>query len=258
MTERLTSKVALVTGGGNGIGAAICKRFAEEGATVVVTDIDLDSAQRVAEEISACGGKAVAREQDVTNPDLWNTLLDGIIQDFGSLDVLVNNAGIGVIMPIEQETLEGWRRMQSVNMESVFLGTQGAIRVMKSHGGSIVNISSIEGIIGEPLVPAYNASKGGVRIFTKSAALHCAQEGYAIRVNSVHPGYVGTAMFADGLAVMPPEQAQALQQELLARIPLGRFGEAVEIANTILFLASDESSYMTGSELVVDGGYTAR
>jgi NAD(P)-dependent dehydrogenase (short-subunit alcohol dehydrogenase family) len=161
-------------------------------------------------------------------------------------------------MPIEQETLEGWRRMQSVNMESVFLGTQAAIRVMKGHGGSIVNISSIEGIIGEPLVPAYNASKGGVRIFTKSAALHCAQEGYGIRVNSVHPGYVGTAMVADGLAGMPPEQAQAFQQELLARIPLGRLGEAVEIANTVLFLASDESSYVIGSELVVDGGYTAR
>jgi 3(or 17)beta-hydroxysteroid dehydrogenase len=258
MTRRLTSKVALVTGGGNGIGAAICKRFAEEGATVVVTDINLESAQCVAEEISTAGGKAVAREQDVTNPDLWNTLLDGIVRDFGNLDVLVNNAGIAVIMPIEQETLEGWRRMQSVNMESVFLGTQGAIRVMKGHGGSIVNISSIEGIIGEPMVPAYNASKGGVRIFTKSAALHCAQEGYGIRVNSVHPGYVGTAMIADGLASMPPEQAQAFQQELLARIPLGRLGEAVEIANTILFLASDESSYMTGSELVVDGGYTAR
>ena len=258
MKGRLNSNVALVTGGGSGIGEAICKRFAEEGAVVIVADINLESAQRVAEGISASGGKAVAREQDVTDPDLWNTLMDEIVEDFGSLDVLVNNAGIGTIMPIEQETLEGWRRMQSVNMESVFLGTQSAIRVMKDHSGSIVNISSIEGIIGEPLVPAYNASKGGVRIFTKSAALHCAQEGYAIRVNSVHPGYVGTPMVADGLAGMPPEQAQAFHQELLARIPLGRLGEAVEIANTVLFLASDESSYMTGSELVVDGGYTAR
>ena len=258
MTGRLTSKVTLVTGGGSGIGEAICKRFAEEGATVIVTDINPESAQRVAEEISASGGKAVDREQDVTDPDLWNNLLDRIVRDFGSLDVLVNNAGIAVIMPIEQETLEGWRRMQSVNMESVFLGTQAAIRVMKDHGGSIVNISSVEGIIGEPLVPAYNASKGGVRIFTKSAALHCAQEGYGIRVNSVHPGYVGTAMVADAIGTMPPEQALAFQQELLARIPLGRLGDAVEIANSVLFLASDESSYVTGSELVVDGGYTAR
>ncbi len=258
MSGRLASKVALVTGGGNGIGAAICKRFAEEGATVLVTDIDLESAQRVAAEISAAGGKAEARQQDVTDPDRWNSVLDAVVSDFGNLDVLVNNAGIGTIMPIEQETLEGWRRMQSVNMESVFLGTQAAIRVMKDHGGSIVNISSIEGIIGEPLVPAYNASKGGVRIFTKSAALHCAQEGYGIRVNSVHPGYIGTAMVADAIGTMPPEQALAFQQELLTRIPLGRLGEAVEIANTVLFLASDEASYMTGSELVVDGGYTAR
>ncbi len=258
MNGRLTLKIALVTGGGNGIGEAICKRFAEEDATVLVTDIDLESAQRVAAEITAAGGKAEAREQDVTDPDLWNSVLDGVVEDFGRLDVLVNNAGIGVIMPIELETLEGWRRMQSVNMESVFLGTQAAIRVMKDHGGSIVNISSIEGIVGEPLVPAYNASKGGVRIFTKSAALHCAQEGYGIRVNSVHPGYVGTAMVADAISTMPPEQALAFQQELLARIPLGRLGEAVEIANTVLFLASDEASYMTGSELVVDGGYTAR
>ncbi len=258
MTERLKSKVCLVTGGGSGIGEAICKRFAEEGANVIVADINPESARRVAGDISAAGGKAVAREQDVTDPDLWNSLVDGIVGELGSLDVLVNNAGIGVIMPIEQETLEGWRRMQSVNMESVFLGTQAAIRVMKGHGGSIVNISSIEGIIGEPLVPAYNASKGGVRIFTKSAALHCAQEGYGIRVNSVHPGYVGTAMVAEAIGSMPPEQGLAFQQELLTRIPLGRVAEAVEIANTVLFLASDEASYMTGSELVVDGGYTAR
>lgn len=258
MTGRMTSKVALVTGGGNGIGEAICKSFAGEGATVVVTDINLESALRVVKEISASGGKAVAREQDVTDPALWASLPEEIVRDFGSLDVLVNNAGIGIIMPIEQETLEGWRRMQSVNMESVFLGTQAAIRVMKDHGGSIVNISSIEGIIGEPLVPAYNASKGGVRIFTKSAALHCAQEGYGIRVNSLHPGYIGTAMVADAVGSMPLEQAQAFQQELLDRIPLGRLGETVEIANAVLFLASDESSYVTGSELVVDGGYTAR
>ncbi len=258
MTGRLKSKVALVTGGGNGIGEAICKRFAEEGATVVVTDIDLLSAQRVAAEICATAGKAEAREQDVTDPELWNSVLDGVVNDFGSLDVLVNNAGIAVIMPVEQETLEGWRRVQSVNMESVFLGTQAAIRVMKDQGGSIVNISSIEGIIGEPLVPAYNASKGGVRIFTKSVALHCAQQEYGIRVNSVHPGYVGTAMVADSIGSLPPEQALALQQDLLARIPLGRLGEPVEIANTVLFLASNEASYMTGAELVVDGGYTAR
>jgi NAD(P)-dependent dehydrogenase (short-subunit alcohol dehydrogenase family) len=184
--------------------------------------------------------------------------VDDILRRHGRLDVLVNNAGIAVVAPLEQETLEGWRRTQAVNMEGVFLGTREAVRAMKGRGGSIVNISSIEGIVGEPLVPAYNASKGGVRIFTKSVALHCAQNGYGIRVNSVHPGYVGTPLVANALGALPPEQAAALHRDLIGRIPLGRLAEPREIANVVLFLASDESSYMTGSELVVDGGYTAK
>ena len=185
-------------------------------------------------------------------------MVDEILERHGHLDVLVNNAGIGVMATIEQETLEGWRRTQAVNMEGVFLGTREAVRAMKERGGSIINISSIEGIIGEPLVPAYNASKGGVRIFTKSVALHCAQQGYRIRVNSIHPGYIGTPLVANAMGALPPDEAFALQQELISRIPLGRLGDPQEIANGVLFLASDESSYMTGSELDIDGGYTAR
>jgi NAD(P)-dependent dehydrogenase (short-subunit alcohol dehydrogenase family) len=185
--------------------------------------------------------------QDAASEADWKRVVDGVLDRHGRLDVLVNNAGIAAIAPIEQETLDGWRRTQAVNMEGVFLGTREAIRAMKERGGSIVNISSIEGIIGDPMIPAYNASKGGVRIFTKSAALYCAQQGYGIRVNSIHPGYA-----------LPAEQAAALQQDLIARIPLGRLAEPREIANVVLFLASDESSYMTGSELVVDGGYTAK
>jgi NAD(P)-dependent dehydrogenase (short-subunit alcohol dehydrogenase family) len=143
-------------------------------------------------------------------------------------------------------------------MDGVFLGTREAIRAMKDGSGSIVNISSIEGLVGDPLVPAYNASKGGVRILTKSVALYCAQQGYRIRVNSVHPGYVATPLVANAIGALSPDQAAALHQDLLGRIPMGRLGEPREIANVVLFLASDESSYMTGSELVVDGGYTAR
>lgn len=172
--------------------------------------------------------------------------------------MLVNNAGIAVIAPIEQETLDGWRRTQAVNMEGVFLGTREAVRAMKGRGGSIINISSIEGLIGEPMAPAYNASKGGVRLFTKSAALYCAQSGLRVRVNSVHPGYVGTPLVANAIGALPPEQGAALTQDLIGRIPLGRLGEPRETANAVLFLASDESSYMTGSELVIDGGYTAK
>jgi len=140
-------------------------------------------------------------------------------------------------------------------MEGVFLGCQAAIRVMKEKGGSIINISSIEGIIGEPNTAAYNASKGGVRIFTKSAALHCTTQGYPIRVNSMHPGYVMTPLVEKGLEMMPEEEADAMLERVLGQIPMGEMGEPVDIANGCLFLASEESKYMTGSELVIDGGY---
>jgi len=258
MTGRLENKVAVVTGGGNGIGEAICKRFAEEGATVAVTDIDFGSARRVAEEITAAGGVALAKEQDVTDPDLWETLLPELATELGGLNILVNNAGIGIPATVEEETLDGWRRTQSVNLESVFMGTQAAIRQMKEKGGSIINVSSIEGIVGEPLTAAYNASKGGVRLFTKSAALHCAAEDYRIRINSIHPGYIETALVANAVAQLGEEIGQALVERVLASIPMKRFGAATDIANGCLFLASDESAYMTGSELVMDGGYTAR
>ena len=258
MAGRLENKVALVTGGWNGIGKAICKRFAEEGAAVAVTDIDFGSARRVAEEITAAGGAAVAREQDVTDAGLWETLLPELAAELGGLNILVNNAGIGIPATVEVETLDGWRRTQSVNLESVFLGTQAAIRQMKEQGGSIINVSSIEGIIGEPLMAAYNASKAGVRLFTKSVALHCAAENYQIRINSIHPGFVETALVANAVAQLGEKRGQEKVERVLSEIPMQRFGTPLEIANGCLFLASDESAYMTGSELVMDGGYTAR
>lgn len=255
---RLKDKVALVTGGGSGIGRAICERFAEEGACVVVTDINGESASEVAKELMAKDVQALSITQDVTSEEQWKTVIDLITKHFGKLDILVNNAGIALIGSVEDATLEDWQTTQRVNLDSVFLGTREAIKVMKGKGGSIINISSIEGIVGEPLVPAYNASKGGVRIFTKSAALHCADAGYGIRVNSVHPGYIATPMVDGAMNDLSDEAARAFQERIINAIPMGALGEARDVANASLFLASDESRYMTGSELVVDGGYTAR
>jgi 3(or 17)beta-hydroxysteroid dehydrogenase len=256
MARRLENKVALVTGSGAGIGEATAKRFAEEGARVVVTDIDTGSAERVASEINAAGGEAIARHQDTSDEARWDTLVKDIVATWGQLDVLVNNAGIVIIGNVEDTTMADWRKTQAVNMEGVFLGCRAAIKAMKGGGGSIINLSSIEGLIGEPNTAAYNASKGGVRIFTKSAALHCAAQGYGIRVNSIHPGYIMTRLVGNALESMPETESQALLARVMNEIPLGTPGEPVDIANGCLFLASDESRYMTGSELVIDGGYT--
>jgi 3(or 17)beta-hydroxysteroid dehydrogenase len=256
MAKRLEGRIALVTGGGKGIGKAICLRFAEEGALVLVSDIDSDTAQTVVSAIQSNGGRAEAVALDVTDESAWGSLVSDIARRHGRLDVLVNNAGIALPASVEEATLADWRATQAVNGEGVFLGTRAAIELMKARGGSIINISSIEGIVGEPNAPAYNFSKGGVRIFTKSAALHCAAEGYGIRVNSVHPGFVLTEMVENALAAMPAEQSQAVFERVLRETPLGRLGDPMDIANGCLFLASDESRYMTGAELVIDGGYT--
>ena len=255
---RLKGKVSLVTGGGSGIGEATSKRFAEEGALVVVTDINEASAQRVAAEIVTAGGSAVAYQQDVIDEQRWQAIVDRVVTEKGRLDILVNNAGIAAIGSAEEASLADWQRTQAVNGESVFLGTQAAIAVMKAAGGSIINISSIEGIVGDPKAAAYNYSKGGVRVFSKSAALHCAQEGYPIRVNSVHPGFISTPMVSGFIADLPEAESSAFAERVVAGIPLGYMGDPIDIANGCLFLASDESRYMTGAELVIDGGCTAR
>ncbi len=254
MASRLKDKVALVTGAASGLGEATARRFAHEGAQVYLTDINQAAVQAVADSI---GDSAQAHYQDVTDEAAWETLIAEILAASGRLDIVVNNAGIALTGSAEDTSLEDWRAVQSVNLDAVFLGTRAAIRAMKHQGGSIINISSIEGIIGEPRAAAYNASKGGVRIFTKSAALHCASEGYGIRVNSVHPGFILTPMVENGLGALSPEELAAVEARLLGEIPLGAMGEPEDIANGCLFLASDESKYMTGSELVIDGGYTA-
>jgi 3(or 17)beta-hydroxysteroid dehydrogenase len=256
MSPRLENKIALVTGAGSGIGEAIAKRFAQEGALVYATDLNGESARRVAAEIVAGGGRAESRIQDVTDEDTWGTVIDEIVSRHGALDVLVNNAGIVIPATVEDTTLEDWRTTQAVNGESVFMGTRGAIAAMRERGGSIINISSIEGMVGDPKTAAYNYSKGGVRIFTKSAALSCAQKGYPIRVNSVHPGFILTALVEGAMAALPEDEAEEFTTRVIAGIPMGSMGEPLDIANGCLFLASDESKYMTGSELVIDGGYT--
>ncbi len=253
---RLDNKVALITGGAAGIGEATCIRFINDGARVVIADINQTQGQALAERL---GESALFVTLDVTQPQQWQSAIESTLEKFGRLDILVNNAGIVIPGNIEECTLEDWQRTQSINSDAVFLGTQAAIKVMKvNSGGSIINISSMEGIIGEPNLPAYNASKGAVRIFTKSVALHCANQGYNIRANSVHPGYVMTKLVADAIASLPEDQAKEYQQKALSNIPMGRMSEPKEIAGVIAFLASEDASYITGSELVVDGGYTAR
>lgn len=258
---RMTGKVAIVTGAAGGIGLATAELLAEEGAHVVLTDIK-PAGEAEAARMAARGLDAVFMKHDVTCMDDWERVFTGTLGRFGKLNVLVNNAGIARIENVENMTLEAWRQTLAVNLDAVFMGTQKAIVAMKGipdASGSIINLSSIEGIVGEPLLPSYNAGKGGVRLFTKSMALHCAKNGYNIRVNSVHPGFIATDMVRGILATLPPEMAQALHDELFNhRIPIRRPGTPKEIAYGILFLASDESSLMTGAELVLDGGYTAQ
>jgi len=252
--NRVKGKVCVVSGAARGLGLAAAQALLEEGAKVMITDLDAVAGRQEAERL---GADAAFMTQDVTREADWNETLDAAIERWGRLDILVNNAGIASLVDVEALSLQLWRRTLEVNLSGVFLGTQAAIARMKRHGGSIINIASIEGIIGEGALPAYNASKGGVRIFSKSAAIHCARNGLKIRVNNLCPGFAQTQMVSDALASLEPQQAQAFAEKTLARIPMGRFARPSEIAAAIVFLASDESSYVTGSDLVVDGGLTA-
>jgi NAD(P)-dependent dehydrogenase (short-subunit alcohol dehydrogenase family) len=253
---RVHGKVAIVTGGAKGIGRSAALLLAQEGAKVVVTDIDHVGGESAVAEIKGAGGEAAFMAHDVTDEQAWETVVARTKGAFGGLNVVVNNAGIGVEGNAEDTTLEAWRQTIAVNLDAVFLGTKHGIRAMKDGTGSIINLSSIEGLIGDPNLAAYNASKGGVRIFTKSAALHCAKSGYKVRVNSVHPGFIWTPMVENYLSRLG--DVEAGRKAVGAAHPVGHLGEPGDIAAGILYLASDESKFMTGSELVIDGGFTAQ
>ena len=257
--NRMHEKIAIVTGAAVGLGEACARMLAREGARVVLTDIQDAQGEQAAKTIAEAGGQAFYLNHDVADEGAWERVIAATMERFGRLDVLVNNAGVGWGGPPEDETLERWRQLMSVNLDGVFLGTKHAIRAMKQvppRGGSIINLSSIEGLVGDPNLGAYNASKGGVRLYTKSVALYCAKQGLGIRVNSIHPGYIWTPMVESYLRELG-DVAQG-RKALDALHPIGHVGEPDDIAYGVLYLASDESKFVTGAELVIDGGYTAQ
>ena len=248
---RLEGKVALISGGARGQGAVEARLFASEGASVVIGDILDDLGRQVEAEIAESGGSATYVHLDVTSESEWNQAVAVAVERYGKLDILVNNAGILIRAGVEDTTGEDWDRIMDINGKGVFLGAKAAIPAMRdAGGGSIINISSVAGLQGSPGAAAYSATKGAARIFTKSTAVQYAAEN--IRCNSVHPGLIYTDMTRDTLDT--PEG----DRDWRARIPMGRLGVSEDVARGVLFLASDESSYMTGSELVIDGGITAQ
>ena len=248
---RLNDKSVLISGGARGMGSVEAKLFCSEGASVIIGDILEDEGRKIEAEINESGGVCIFVRLDVTSEEDWESAVNLAVERFGKLDILINNAGIFPMESIENTTVESWDRVMDVNAKGVFLGTKAAIPAMRtSGGGSIINLSSIAGLVGSAYSASYNATKGAVRLLTKSTAIQYAKDG--IRANSIHPGLIDTLMASELLS--DPE----LQVKRLASTPMGRTGTAEEIAYGALFLASDESSFITGSELVIDGGFTAQ
>ena len=249
---RLKGKVAIITGGAHGMGAVEAVLFAKEGAKGVIADIREEDARKVEAEIAEVGGEAMVALLDVTKENQWERTIADVVARFGKLDILVNNAGISGSGEKDFGSSQAWDQLMDVNAKSVFLGMKHAIPEMeKAGGGAIVNISSISGMVGQSYIhPGYNASKGAVRLVTKAAAVQHAKSG--IRVNSVHPGSMPPMLTSGARGDGGSQDAR------MAAIPMGREGQPIEVANAVLFMASDEASYITGTELMVDGGYTAR
>ena len=269
---RLAGRVAFVTGAGSGIGRAAAIALAREGASVMLTDIDMDGGRITADLIHKAGGTCQLRGQDVVEEPRWIELVAKVMRIYGRLDILVNNAGIGTGAPVTDMTLDQWNRQLAINLTGVFLGVKHSIPAMRTakpegeyRGGSIINISSVAGLAGSAGLSGYCATKGGVRLFTKAVAMECAAAKDGIRCNSVHPGIIDTPIWTKidevgtlsaGLGL--PAGSNAIDPVLLGMAaPLGFPGQPSDIADGIVFLASDESRYMTGSELVIDGGWTA-
>lgn len=251
---RVAGKVALVTGAASGLGEAIARLLAEEGASVMVCDIDHDGGSRVAASIGGAGGTALFQTLDVSSESAWDAAMDAVSARFGGLDICVNNAGIGPYGDMDMD-FALWRKVMAINLDGVFLGTRAAIRLMAAGGrrGSVVNISSTMAYVADYATAAYSASKGGVRSLTKAAAMHCAAKHLPIRVNSVHPGMCLTPMVEAAL-----ERDPAFRAEQIARHPIGHLGDPRDVAYGVLYLASEEASFSTGTELQIDGGYLAR
>lgn len=256
--DRVKGKVALITGGASGLGRQAARRLAEEGARVVVTDLNEVGGAAVAEEL---GDSGLFVAHDVTKETDWVRVVQASLDKFGRLDVLVNSAGVGNMNSVEDCSLEEWKHVMSVNGDGVFLGCKHGIGAIKrtstepGAGGSIVNISSVSGLIGGHNLAAYNASKGAVRLLTKSVALHCSRQRYNIRCNSVHPTFIDTPMVRS--MIDSADDPARVEQKLARQVPLGHIGEPDDIAWGIVYLASNESKFMTGAEFVVDGGITA-
>ncbi len=249
--SRVADKVVLVTGAGSGIGRATATLLAKEGATVIVTDVNKPSGLETVQQI---GGNARFVEQDTSKEADWKRIIDDILAREGKLNGLVNNAGISGPFPatFETETVEQWQKILSINVQGVFLGCKHGVPAIRgSGGGSIVNLSSLAAFLGTPDLSAYGASKGAVRQFTKTVAMDCARKGYKVRCNSVHPGIIMTPM---GASVLPKDK---VRERARKRIPIGEFGAPEDIAYGILYLISDESRFVTGAELVIDGGMNA-
>ena len=251
---RLEGKTSLVTGAASGIGLQTSIRLAEEGARVMMSDITLEEGRQQAEKL---GANATFLKLDITEEEEWISVLDETVKRFDRLDILVNSAGMVLIADVEQITLEDWRKVHAVNLDGTFLGCKHGVRVMKEFGaGSIINLSSVSGMIGGFNLAAYNSSKGAVRMLTKSVALHCARAGYGIRCNSIHPTFIETPMLESMILDSPdPEKAR---QTLVRQVPLRRIGKPDDVANMIVYLASDESTFVTGTEMVIDGGVIAQ
>lgn len=253
---KLKDKVAVITGGAMGIGEATARLFAVEGATVVIGDIADGAAQKVVDDLVSAGGQAARYHVDVRQPDHIETLIKGAVESFGGVDILINNAGVVLAKSTTETALEEWERIISINLTGAWLCARATIPVIQQRGGgAIVNVASNAGLVGFPNLAAYCASKGGVVQLTKAMALDCAL--HHIRVNAVCPGHTRTPM-GDSFVTAHADPQAFVEEFINVQHPIGRMAEAAEVARTILFLASDDSSFITGSILAADGGYTAR
>ena len=258
--DRVAGKIALITGAASGLGAASARLLAREGASVVLTDLNEVAGNAVVRDIEAEGGSAIYVDLDVTSEDQWTRAMARVKQRFGGLNIAMNSAGTNIARSFPTDTLlADWRQLMAVNLDGVFLGTKHCLAAMRDSNpvnGSIINISSIMGLIGMPDIAAYNASKGGVRLYSKSVALSCAEKRLNVRVNTIHPGFIDTPLLRKAMARFEDDaQAQKVYDALQ---PVGHLGSPEDVAYGVLYLASDESKFVTGAELVIDGGYTAR